>query len=141
MFEDKKLIYFLVALIIFLAIILLIRIKTMPQYDTKVYAEIYDEYEKIFGIEDDVHKIDEIITQNKNENNVITEKNNTYITAVGTANNNMEDGNVIGKIIIPEIEIKYPIIKETTEEYLKVALTKYCGPGVNEIRKFGDCGA
>lgn len=138
---DKKLIYFLVALIIFLSIILLIKIKTMPKYDPEVYAKIYDEYEDIFGKEDDVHKIDESITQNIIENNVITEENNTYATVVETTTSNIEEGNVIGKIIIPKIEIKYPIIKETTTEYLKVAPTKYCGPEVNEIRKFSYSGS
>ena len=133
---DKKLIYFLVALIIFLAIILLIKIKTMPKYETKVYAEIYNEYEDIFGKEDDVHKIDESVTQNIIENNIIVEKSNTYTTVEGTISNNMKSGNVIGKIIIPKIDIKYPIIKETTTEYLKIAPTKYCGPEVNEIREF-----
>lgn len=134
---DKKLIYFLVALIIFLSIILLIKIKTMPKYDPEVYAEIYDEYEDIFGKKDDIHKIDESVTQNISENNVIAELNNTYTTVVETATRNIEKGNVIGKIVIPKIDIKYPIIKETTTEYLKVAPTKYCGPEVNEIRKFG----
>lgn len=132
---DKKLIYFLVALIICLSIILLIKIRMTPKYNPKIHEEVYDEYEDIFGKEDDVHEIDESVTQNIIKNYVITEDNNTYTTVAGTTSN-IEQGNVIGKIIIPKIDIKYPIIKETTEEYLKVAPTKYCGPEVNEIRKF-----
>lgn len=132
---DKNLIYFLVAVIIFLSIILLIKIKTMPKYAPEVYAEIYDEYEDIFGKEDDVHKIDESVTQNIIEDNVIIQRNDTHTTVAETTSN-IENTKVIGKIIIPKIEIRYPIIKETTEEYLKVAPTKYCGPEVNEIRKF-----
>lgn len=132
---DKNLIYFLVAVIIFLSIILLIKIKTMPKYDPEVYAEIYDEYEDIFGKEDDVHKIDESVTQNIIEDNVIIQRNDTHTTVAETTSN-IENTKVIGKIIIPKIEIRYPIIKETTEEYLKVAPTKYCGPEVNGIRKF-----
>ena len=133
---DKKLIYFLIILIIFLAIILLIKIKTMPKYDPEVYAEIYDEYEDIFGKEDDIYKLDESTIQNITENNAFMNDNNTHTTFVGTTTNNVENSKVIGKIMIPKIEIIYPIIKETTEEYLKVAPTKYCGPEVNEIRKF-----
>lgn len=129
---DKKLIYFLVALIIFFAIILLVKIKTAPKYDPKIYADIYNEYEDIFGEENDVNEIDE----NNIEDNNITDGNNTY-TTIGETTSNIEQGNVIGKIIIPKIDIKYPIIKETTTEFLKVAPTKYCGPEVNEIRKFG----
>ena len=49
---DKKLIYFLVALIIFLSIILLIKIKTMPKYDPEIYADIYDEYEDVSTFRD-----------------------------------------------------------------------------------------
>lgn len=132
---DKKLIYFLVAIIICLSIILLIKIKTTPKYDPKVYADIYDEYECIFGKENDVNEIDENNIQNI-EDNYIVDGNNTY-GKIEETNSSVEQGNVIGKIIIPEINMKSPIIKETTTEYLKVAPTKYCGPEVNEIRKFG----
>lgn len=133
---DKKLIYFLVVLIIILAIILLIKIKTTPQYDPKVYSDIYSEYENIFSQEDDLQIIAENHTQNKIDNNVIKNGNNIYTTATGTTTRDIENSKVIGKIIIPKIEIRYPIIKKTTTEYLKVAPTKYCGPEVNEIRKF-----
>lgn len=132
--SDKKVIYFLVTLIIFLAIILLIKIKTTPQYDPKLYADIYNEYEDIFG-EDDANKINENITQNI-ENNIITDENDT-LTITEETTTNVEQGNVIGQIIIPKIDIKYPIIKETTPEYLNIAPTKYCGPEVNEVREFG----
>ena len=132
---DKRLIYFLVALIISLSIILLIKIKTVPKYDPKIYKDIYDEYEEIFGKEDDLYKIDKSNTQNIIDNNSIKDANDDYTSAIGTTRST-ENSKVIGKIIIPKIEIKYPIIKETTTEYLKVALTKYCGPEVNEIRKF-----
>lgn len=125
---DKKLIYFLVALIIFFSIILLVKIKTTPKYDSKVYDDIYSEYEKIFGEENDINEIDENNMKDI-ENNNSTDLNNTYTTS-----------NVIGKIIIPKIDIKYPIIKETTTEYLKIAPTKYCGPEINEIRKFSYSG-
>ena len=131
---DKKLIYFLVALIIFFAIILLVKIKTTPKYDPKIYADIYNEYEDIFGKENDISEIDKDNMQ-KIEDNNITDRNNTYATPEET-NSNVKKGNVIGKIIIPKIDMKSPIIKETTTEYLKIAPTKYCGPEVNEIRKF-----
>ena len=139
--KEKKLIYFLVVFIILLAIILLIKIKTTPKYDPKVYADIYEEYENIFGQKDDFDKIDENYIQNKIDNNVIKNEDNTYTAVTGRTTSNMENSKVIGKIIIPKIEITYPIIKETTTEYLKVAPTKYCGPEVNEIRKFSNSGA
>lgn len=133
---DRKLIYFLVTLIIFLSIILLVKIKTTPKYNPIIYDEIYDEYEEIFGKENDVNEIDENNMQNIEENN-IADGNNTHTTIEKTISNVEQQGNVIGKIIIPKINIKYPIIKKTTTEYLKIAPTKYCGPDVNEIRKSG----
>lgn len=131
---DKKLIYSLVALIIIFAIILLIKIKTTPQYDPKIYSEIYTEYDNIFSQEDEFQEIDESNKKNTIDNNDIKNESNFYTTVLGTRNTG--NSKVIGKIIIPKIEIRYPIIKETTTEYLKVAPTKYCGPEVNEIRKF-----
>ena len=133
---DKKLIYLLVAIIIIFATILLIKIKTTPQYDPEVYLHIYSEYENIFSQEVDSQIIAENHIQNKIENDVIKNENNIYTAATGTTTSNIENSNVIGKIIIPKIDIKYPIIKKTTTEYLKIAPTKYCGPEINEIRKF-----
>lgn len=135
---DKKLIYFLVALIIFLAIILLIKIKITPKYDSELYDDIYSEYENIFGKENNSNEIDENNMQNIKDNN-ITDRSNTY-TITEEENRNEKQGNVIGKIIIPEIDVKCPIIKETTTEYLKIAPTKYCGSEVNEIRKLSYSG-
>lgn len=132
---DRKLIYFLVTLIIFLSIILLVKIKTTPKYNPIIYNEIYDEYEEMFGEENNVNEIDENNMQNIEDNNA--DGNNTHTTIERTINNIEQQGNVIGKIIIPKIDIEYPIIKETTTEYLKIAPTKYCGPDVNEIRKSG----
>ncbi|CCZ18458.1 unknown [Clostridium sp. CAG:780] len=122
---EKKTIYFLVALITLLSIILLIKIKTTTKYNTELYHEIYNEYKDIFD------------NENIQESKDIVEENNDQITDIGPITpNSTEQGNVIGKIIIPKIEIRYPIIKETTTEYLKIAPTKYCGPDVNEVRQF-----
>jgi len=134
---NKKLIYFVVTLIILFAIILLVKIKETPKYNPIIYNEIYDEYEEIFGEEISIQENNWSGTQNKQENHTIIEDTNNQATVVETTNvSTIEKGNVIGKIIIPKIDIRCPIIKETTTEYLKVAPTKYCGPEVNEIRKF-----
>lgn len=42
----------------------------------------------------------------------------------------------VGKIKIPKLEIEKYILSETTEETLKAAVTKTCGPKVNEIGNF-----
>lgn len=40
---------------------------------------------------------------------------------------------MVGKIEIPKLEIEKNILEETSEESLKVAVTKVCGPKVNGI--------
>ncbi len=133
---DKKLVYSLTAIIIILEIILLIKMKTKPKYNHKIYNEIYDEYEDIFGKEENENEFDEDYVQNMIDNNTIINENNTQIAYSGDSTNSKQNGNVIGKIIIPKIKVRSPIIKEATQEYLKIAPAKYCGPEINEIRKF-----
>ena len=41
-----------------------------------------------------------------------------------------------GIIEIPKIDIKYPIINQTNEETMKLSITKFWGPAVNEIGNY-----
>ena len=41
-----------------------------------------------------------------------------------------------GIIEIPKIDIKYPIINQTNEETMKLSITKFWGPEVNEIGNY-----
>lgn len=41
-----------------------------------------------------------------------------------------------GIIEIPKINIKYPIINETSEETMEISVTKFSGPQVNEIGNY-----
>jgi sortase (surface protein transpeptidase) len=141
---DKKLIYFLIALIICLSTILLIKIKMTPKYNPQTYKEIYDEYEEIFGKNDDsnIKDIQENYNSNVQKDDNATNNNNSQTEGIGyIGTSNIKQGNVIGKMIIPNINVECPIIKETTKENLEIAPTKYCGPEVNEIRKFGYSGS
>lgn len=52
----------------------------------------------------------------------------TYITPDGK-----ETYNYIGVINIPSLGIKYPILSSTSEELLKVSVTKYWGPNPHEV--------
>ena len=56
-------------------------------------------------------------------------KINTYERKITTEN-------VIAIIKIPKINIEYPVIFETTEEFLKVSPTKYAGGFPNEPGNF-----
>ena len=61
-------------------------------------------------------------------NNSINEKTNTNMEFKGY--------NVEGIIEIPKINIKYPIIDHTDDETMKVSITKFWGPKVNEIGNY-----
>ena len=63
------------------------------------------------------------------------EDNNTINEATST-NMEFKGYNVEGIIEIPKINIKYPIIDHTDEETMKVSVTKFWGPKVNEIGNY-----
>ena len=48
----------------------------------------------------------------------------------------MNGYNIEGIIEIPKINIKYPIIDETTDITMKLSTTKFCGNGINEIGNY-----
>lgn len=119
--NERKLIYILLVIIIIASTCLIYKINTAPKYNEELYNEIYSEYE------DMISQIENDKEEEEKENN-IKQNSDTSIYK-----NNLENSfKVIGKISIPKINIEYPIIRETTEEYLKIAPTKLCGPDINE---------
>lgn len=51
--------------------------------------------------------------------------------------NTMYEGyNIEGIITIPKIDIKYPILSETTDDSMKKSIVKFWGPKINEIGNY-----
>lgn len=120
--ESRFIEVLLLAIIIF-SCILIYKIKSTPKYDKELYDEIYSEYEEMLvAIEDNEKETTETSTE--------TGKDNTIYMI---ANSQGDKFRVAGEISIPKIKINYPIIYETSEEYLKIAPTKLFGPDINEI--------
>lgn len=69
-----------------------------------------------------------IILKNKYNINTLYPSYNNY-TELKLSNNI----SIIGLIEIPSIDISYPIIKNTTEELLKISVCKFYGPLPNRI--------
>ncbi len=111
---EKKLICCLLIGIIIGSSILIFKINSEPKYDETLYDEIYSEYEEILAKE--------------NQSYPEEEKNAVYMKV----NSKGEKYRVAGQIHIPKIGINYPIVYETSEEYLKIAPTKLFGPDINE---------
>lgn len=110
---EKKFIYILLIGIIIMSVILIYKIKSEPKYDEELYSEIYAEYENILlNIESKKEEDDKIYMR---------------------TNSKGQKFRVVGEISIPKISINYPIIYETSEEYLKIAPTKLFGPNINEV--------
>lgn len=120
--SESKLICLLLIGIIAFSCTLIYKIKSEPKYDQKLYNEIYSEYEEI------------LVANEYKETNVKEKvKDNTIYML---ANSQGQKLRVAGEISIPKISINYPIVYETTEEYLKIAPTKLFGPDINEVGNF-----
>ena len=124
--RERNFVFFLLLVILILSCILVYKIKSEPKYDEKLYNEIYEEYEKLFEASQEELKEEEL----KEENNLNTNKKDSTYLLVDSHGNEYR---VVGKITIPKISIHYPIVYETTENYLKIAPTKLFGPNINEV--------
>lgn len=116
---ESKFIAILLAGIIVFSCILIYKIKSEPKYDQQLYNEIYLEYEEML-----------MSIENKEIGNEEKAKDSTVYMI---SNSHGQKIRVAGEIYIPKIRINYPIVYETTEEYLKIAPTKLFGPDINEV--------
>jgi len=87
------------------------RIENEKRYDNNLYNHINEEYKAY------------------EENHVLEDVNkiNNYFS------NYNKDKYIIGKIQIEKINLEYPILRETTDELMKIAPTYYEGPNINGI--------
>ena len=115
---NKLAIYALFIIIISCSIFLIIKINSgKKDYNEELYAEIYEEFEEL-------NKID---FYNMKDSEIIKKDSGIYkVNATGGGYR------VIASISIPKISVFYPVIAETTEEYMKIAPTKFWGPNPNE---------
>lgn len=112
---DTKLIYILLSIIIILSIVFIMKINSVPEYDEEIYQKVYNEYEQI------ISKNEEVDKNSKKEIHKQGIEGAYMVTAT---------------ILIPKIKYSAPIISETSEEYLKIAPTKFFGPEPNQIGNF-----
>jgi len=115
---NKIAIYALFIIIISCSIFLIYKINANKKdYDKELYAEIYEEFEEL----------NELDFTSVTDREIIKKDISTYKKSA-TGNTYR----VIASISIPKISVFYPVIAETTEEYLKIAPTKLWGPNPNE---------
>ena len=124
---EKKLICILLIGIIIFASILVYKMQNTRKYNQELYDEIYSEYQQILSTSDEQIEKN---TENK-DTNINSQINNESIYM--HVNSQGQKFRVAGGIRIPKISINYPIVYETTDEYLKIAPSKLFGPEINEI--------
>lgn len=75
--------------------------------------------------------VSEAYASNDTSNSETQEEDNTKVYTYTAENEKTYD--MIGSLEIPSLDIKYPILSTTSEELLKVSLTKYWGGNPNEV--------
>lgn len=110
--KAKIAIYILLTIIIIGCILIIFGIVSSIQYNKEIYNEVYNEYNELLEENDEIDPI---------------EKSKEFETKMQDEEFNKK---TIGILKIANLNISYPVINETTEENLKVAPTKYCGPDV-----------
>lgn len=121
----NKIMCILLLIIIIGSNVLIYKINKSLAYDSKVYEQVYDEYEKITSISTDKEN-------NSSSVSLLNNKNVTYISKTATGNTYR----TIAVINISKIKVNYPVINDYSETNLNIAPTKYVGPEPNTIGNF-----
>ena len=75
--------------------------------------------------------VSETYASNDTTNSETQKENKTKVYTYTAENGKTYD--MIGTLEIPSLDIKYPILSTTSEELLKISLTKYWGGNPNEV--------
>lgn len=119
--KNAKLIIYIFLLFVILCSLFLLYILEYDakNYDPNLYAEIYKEFNEL-------EQLEELASSE----NIIIDSSNEPVIYKTNARRNMY--RVIATINIPKINLNYPIINETTDEYLKISPTKLYGANPNQ---------
>lgn len=138
--KRKKKIYKILFILSVFLIISLFSVYIYAEYDRNKEESISQNILEFLQQEDStiISKEDNalvvLLTQDNTEENqeIVSENNLSTATSTYTATN----GKVyesIGSINIPKIGVNYPILSETTDEWLKASICKFWGGNPNEI--------
>lgn len=86
-----------------------------------IFFKYYNNYLNEKNIENKIAQIEEKFENISNEESI----QETY-----------EGYKIEGIIEIPEIKIKYPIINETNDKTMRISVTKFWGPNINEVGNY-----
>jgi LPXTG-site transpeptidase (sortase) family protein len=118
--NDKSFIYIVLISIIVCAGVGFLIIKSGESYDPVLYSEVYEELDEM----------ENYITNNSKYNTEDVDETDL------NEFDSYKQGKIIAILTIDKLGLKYPVLKETTEENLKVAPTKFWGADPNEVGNF-----
>lgn len=75
----------------------------------------------------------QIVEENISTNNTLEETDKNAIYSGKYTAPNGKSYSIIGMINVPKLNIKYPIMSETTDALMKISVCKFWGPDANEI--------
>ena len=76
---------------------------------------------------------EQIVEENISQNEALQEEDKNVITSGKYNDSKGNEYSIIGVVNIPKINVKYPIIAETTDALLKVSVCKFWGSNPNEV--------
>ena len=124
--NDKKLIYFLIILIISLSSILLYKIN---KSEKDLYNETYEEADKILENINNINIYDNIPNQENNNNIIATSEKKSQDSQI-------KSDRIDSFIKISKLGIFSPVVKETSMTNLKVSPTKLWGCEPNTVGNY-----
>lgn len=124
--NDKSFIYVILISIIVCAGIGFLVIKSGEGYDPVLYSEVYAELEEVENTIANNPPVKENVTKNEVKNNTELDEFDKY----------SKQGRIIAIISIDKLGVKYPVLKDSSAENLKVAPTKFWGADPNEVGNF-----
>lgn len=139
--NSKKFSIFLV-LVILIVILFIISVFTVYSFcfsnrnteDTNLNNNSNDTSNEIIVNIDNENNTEESVENVENEEKQIDEENNAEVsTSSAYTFSNGETYNIIGTLNIPSLNINYPILEDSSEDLLKLSLTKYWGGNANEV--------
>ena len=75
----------------------------------------------------------QVIEENISENELLQEEDKNVITSEKYTDSKGNSYSIVGIVNIPKINVKYPIIAETTDPLLKISVCKFWGANPNQV--------
>lgn len=136
-------------IILVLAILIILGLITFVAVDWyKAYTANTDTEDGLNQFDDYVNNVNNTLQNNTQDNTAVVEPNIDVNNTVSNENNNgttnngtggtttkpkYKGFNMVGKIEIPKINVKYPVLEKATPKSIEASVAVLYGPGINKV--------